>query len=54
MAKIQQMMFNHGTLGNVTILKPETVMAMRTTNWLYNGTNGDTDDSLFGAWGIAT
>ena len=48
------MIFNQGTLGNVTILQPKTVMTMRTTNWLYNGTNGDTDGGLFVAWGIAT
>jgi hypothetical protein len=48
------MMYHKGTLGNVTILKPETILAMRTTSWLYNGSNGDTDGGLFGAWGLAT
>jgi len=54
MAKLQQMIYHEGTLGNVTILQPETILTMRTTNWLYNGTNGDTDLDLFHAWGIAT
>lgn len=54
LAKLQQMMYHKGKLGNVTILQPETVAIMRTTNWLYNGANGDTDHGLFGAWGIAT
>ncbi len=31
MAKIQKMLFSQGTVGGVTILKPESIMMMRTT-----------------------
>jgi hypothetical protein len=27
---------------------------MRSTNWIYNGSNGDTDGNLFGAWGLGS
>ena len=27
---------------------------MRSTNWLYNGSNGATDKNLFGAWGLGS
>ncbi len=47
-------MHNEGKYGNATILHAKTVMEMRTTNWIYDGQNGDTDNSLFLAWGLAT
>ena len=54
LATIQRMMRGQGTLGNVTILRPESVMLMRSTFWLYNGQNGETDSGLFQAWGLGT
>jgi hypothetical protein len=27
---------------------------MRSSNWLYDGHNGDTDEGLFGSWGLGT
>ncbi len=48
------MMANKGTYNGVTILKPETVDAMWTQNWLNDGTNGDTDANLFQSWGLGT
>ena len=41
LAVIQNMIYHHGTVGNVTILKAETILQMRTIEWIYNGTNGN-------------
>lgn len=43
--------------GNTRILKAETIKLMRTTQWIYNGTNGDnveTAGPLMDAWGLGT
>ena len=47
-------MANLGTFNGTQILNSATVQTMRSTNWLYNGNNGDTDDNLFGSWGLGT
>lgn len=57
MAKIQNMLYRQGTVGGVTILKPETILRMRTTEWLFNGTNGDNIENagpIMDAWGLGT
>ena len=43
LAKISGMMANLGTFNGTQILNSATVQTMRSTNWLYNGNNGDTD-----------
>lgn len=54
LAKISAMMANLGTLNGTQILKPQTVMTMRSTNWLYNGSNGANDRGLFLSWGLGS
>ena len=57
LASIQNMLYHHGTVGSVTILKPETILFMRTTEWLFNGTNGDNIENngpIMDAWGLGT
>lgn len=57
LAIIHIMFYNQGMHGNTRILKAETIKLMRTTQWIYNGTNGDnveTAGPLMDAWGLGT
>ena len=51
-AKLFQLFLNGGTLDGIEILESSTVEEMMTTEWLYDGTNGNNYYGLFNSWGL--
>ena len=51
-AKLFQLFLNGGTLDGIEILQASTVEEMMTTEWLYDGTNGNNYYGLFNSWGL--
>jgi CubicO group peptidase (beta-lactamase class C family) len=45
-------LFDGVALNGAVILEPSTVAAMRTTEWTYNGDNGNNYYNLFNSWGL--
>jgi len=54
MGKIMLMLINNGRYEGRQILKPESLQAMFTEQWRYNGKNGDTLKGLYHSWGLGT
>ena len=51
--ELMGVLFNGGIASNgTTVLAPETVEAILTTQWTYNGSNGDNYNNLFNSWGL--
>lgn len=51
-AKLFQLFLSGGTLDGVEVLQPGSVEEMMTTQWLYDGTNGNNYYGLFNSWGL--
>ncbi len=52
LAVIALMFMNEGQVGNTRILTPQSLNAMTTEQWTYNGVNGDTWNEFFQAYGL--
>ena len=56
LGKLMRLMLGQGSVDGVQILRPDTVRAMLTPHWSFNGKpqapNGDTYRNLFLAWGL--
>jgi CubicO group peptidase (beta-lactamase class C family) len=54
LAKIMQMLMNAGVVGDVRILRPESVRAMAQAQWQHRSgqNNGDTLNGIFHSWGL--
>ena len=52
LAKIGRLLLGDGSVDGVRLLAPASVEFMRTPQWRSNGSNGDTEDGLFCAWGL--
>ena len=52
LAKLFQLFLNGGSLNGVEVLESSTVEEMMTTQWLYDGTNGNNYYGLFNSWGL--
>jgi CubicO group peptidase (beta-lactamase class C family) len=54
LARVGRMLLNRGTLDEVRILSPQSVEAMFTPVWRFDGRNGDTDHGFYCTYGLAT
>jgi CubicO group peptidase (beta-lactamase class C family) len=54
LARVGRMLLNGGALDGVRILSPQSVDALITPVWIYDGGNGDTDHGFYCAYGLAT
>jgi CubicO group peptidase (beta-lactamase class C family) len=46
------MLMNQGEYKGIRILKPETIELMHSTQWKFNGGNGDNYQGMFNEWGL--
>ena len=54
LARVGQLLLGDGAVDGVRLLRPETVAAMRAPLWRFDGHNGDSEDGLYCAYGLAT
>jgi len=54
LARIGRMLLGDGALDGVRLLSPQSVEALLTPVWVYNGANGDTDQGFYCTYGLAT
>jgi CubicO group peptidase (beta-lactamase class C family) len=54
LARVGRMLLNDGTLDGVRILAPQSVDALLTQVWRFDGTNGVTDEGFYCSFGRAT
>ena len=54
LARIGRMLLNGGTLDGIRILSPQSVQALLTPAWQFDGRNGDTDKGFYCTYGLAT
>jgi CubicO group peptidase (beta-lactamase class C family) len=54
LARVGRMLLNGGTLDGIRILTPQSVEALLTPLWRYDGGNGDTDHGFYCSYGLAT
>ncbi len=54
LARVGRMLLNRGTLDGVRILSPQSVEALLTPVWRFDGRNGDTDHGFYCSHGLAT
>ena len=54
LARIGRMLLGGGTLDGVRILSPQSVEALLTQLWRFNGRNGETDEGFYCSYGLAT
>jgi CubicO group peptidase (beta-lactamase class C family) len=52
MGKLMLMMMNNGRHEGRVFLQPSSLAAMLKRHWTDDGKNGDTENGLFGAWGL--
>lgn len=52
MAKLFQVLVNHGKCGNKTLLSPASCNDMTGNQWTFSGDNGDYYSGLFRSWGL--
>ncbi|URD60427.1 beta-lactamase family protein [Sphingomonas sp. KRR8] len=52
LAIIGQLLLGQGAVGGVRLLRPETVALMVTPAWRFDGSNGDTEQGLYCAYGL--
>ena len=53
LARVGRMLLDGGTLDGMRILSPQSVEAMLTPVWRFDGTNGETDRGFYCAYGLA-
>ena len=54
LARVGRMLLNHGALDGVRILSPASVDRMLAPVWVFNGSNGKTDEGMYCSYGLAT
>ena len=54
LARVGRMLLNGGTLDGTRILSPQSVQALLTPVWRYDGGNGKTDSGFYCTYGLAT
>jgi CubicO group peptidase (beta-lactamase class C family) len=54
LGRIGRMLLNRGSLDGVRIVSPESVQALLTPVWRFDGSNGDTDAGFYCTYGLAT
>lgn len=54
LAKIFTALLNEGEAGGYRLLSPSAVAQMLGTQWLYDGSNGNSSYGLFRSWGLGT
>ncbi|MDQ3482624.1 MAG: beta-lactamase family protein, partial [Pseudomonadota bacterium] len=54
LARVGRMLLNGGSLDTVRILSPQSVETLLAPTWRYDGSNGDTDNGFYCAYGLAT
>ncbi|HMI40985.1 MAG TPA: serine hydrolase, partial [Sphingomicrobium sp.] len=54
LARVGRMLLNGGVLDGMSILSPQSVEALVTPIWTFNGSNGDTDHGFYCRYGLAT
>ena len=54
LASVGRMLLNGGTLDGVRILSPQSVEALFTATWQFDGSNGATDQGFYCTYGLAT
>ena len=54
LARVGRTLLNGGSLDGVQILSPQSVEAMLTPMWRFDGSNGDTDHGFYCTYGLAT
>jgi CubicO group peptidase (beta-lactamase class C family) len=54
LARVGRMLLGNGTLDGVQILTPQSVDALLTQVWRFNGSNGDIDEGFYCSYGHAT
>ena len=54
LAAIAKLLINGGSMDTTRILTSQSVVAMMTPNWEYNGSNGDTWNQFFLSYGLGT
>ena len=53
LGRVGRMLLNDGTLDGVRILSPQSVQALLSPRWRYDGRNGDTDKGFYCSYGLA-
>ncbi len=54
LARVGRMLLGGGTLDGIRILEPKSVDRMLTPVWVFNGSNGKTDEGMYCSYGLAT
>ena len=54
LSRVGRMLLNHGVLDGVQILQPSSVDTLLAPAWVFNGSNGKTDDGMYCSYGLAT
>jgi len=54
LARVGRMLLNGGVLDGMSILSPQSVEALVTPIWTFNGSNGGTDHGFYCRYGLAT
>jgi CubicO group peptidase (beta-lactamase class C family) len=54
LARIGRLLLNGGELEGIRLLSPQSVEALLTPAWVFDGANGDTDHGFYCAYGLAT
>ena len=53
LARVGRMLLNDGTLDGVRILSPQSVQALLSPRWRFDGRNGETDKGFYCSYGLA-
>lgn len=54
LGRVGRMLLNDGVLDGVQIISPQSVRALFTPAWRFDGSNGDTDHGFYCVYGLAT
>jgi CubicO group peptidase (beta-lactamase class C family) len=54
LSRVGRMLLNHGELDGVRVLQPASVDTLLAPVWVFNGSNGKTDDGMYCSYGLAT
>jgi CubicO group peptidase (beta-lactamase class C family) len=54
LSRVGRMLLNHGELEGVRVLQPASVDLLLAPVWLFNGSNGKTDEGMYCSYGLAT
>lgn len=54
LSKLMMLLLNNGTYDNTVYLSEQSIAAMLSNEWTYNGNNGNNYWDLFNSWGLGT